>query len=164
MSFVRRILHSQCNTTKVYQCSRNCSLSMGYQRHSDKIMTSSSPVACLWKVKEWKFDHTTSSPRNPRSNGQAEAAVKVIKGLPYQSKILRASLHWWVYRSTPIDAHLQSPAEMLYQRTICTILPQRICPHAAADYDQLNQYATQSAEYAGPVIWQAAHGSYLVRL
>ena len=28
---------------------------------------------------EWNFDHSTSSPRNPRSNGQAEAAVKIIK-------------------------------------------------------------------------------------
>ena len=39
---------------------------------------------------------------------------------------------------------------MLYQKTIHTALPQRIChkdPHAADDHDQLNQRATQSAEY-----------------
>ena len=30
---------------------------------------------------DWKFDHNTSSPRNPRSNDQAEAAIKTVKGL-----------------------------------------------------------------------------------
>ena len=30
-------------------------------------------------AKEWNFDHNTSSPRNPRSNGQAEATVKIVK-------------------------------------------------------------------------------------
>ena len=29
---------------------------------------------------DWKFDHNTSSPKNPRSNGQAEAAMKTVKG------------------------------------------------------------------------------------
>ena len=84
---------------------------------------------------------------------------------------------------------------MLYQRTIHTTLPQRIHhkdPHAADDHDQLNQCATQSAEYydhycrtksplyAGQtvsvlndartlwlpakVIYQAAHGSYIVQV
>ena len=39
---------------------------------------------------------------------------------------------------------------MLYQRNICTLLPQRIFhkdPHAADDHDRLNQCAAQSAEY-----------------
>ena len=94
-----------------------------------------------------------------------------------------------------MDAHLCLPAKMLYQRTIYTILPQRIChkdPHAADDCDQLNQCATQSAEYhdhhcrpksllyvgqtvsvlndtrtlwlPAKVICQADHGSYLVQV
>ena len=37
-------------------------------------------------AKERNFDHNTSSPRNPRSNGQAEAAVKVVKGLLTRAK------------------------------------------------------------------------------
>ena len=39
---------------------------------------------------------------------------------------------------------------MLYQRNICTTLPQRIHhkdPHAADDHDRLNQHAPQSTEY-----------------
>ena len=103
-------------------------------------------------AKEWNFDHNTSSPRNPRSNGQAEAAVKIIKGLLNCAKYSGEDpyLALLAYRSTPIDAHLRSPAEMLYQRTIHTTLPQRIhhkYPHAADDRDRLNQRATQSAEY-----------------
>ena len=37
-------------------------------------------------AKEWNFDHNTSSPRNPRSNDQAEAAVKIVKGLLTKAK------------------------------------------------------------------------------
>ena len=71
-------------------------------------------------AKEWNFDHTTSSPRNPRSNSQAEAAVKVTKGLLTHAKYSGQDpyLALLAYRSTPIDAHLHSPAEMLYQRVI----------------------------------------------
>ena len=102
-------------------------------------------------AKEWNFDHNTSSPRNPRSNGQAEATVNTVKGLLTKAKYLGQDPHLALlaYRSTPIDAHLQSPAEMLYQRNIHTTLPQRIRHkdlHAADDRDRLNQRATQSAE------------------
>ena len=105
-------------------------------------------------AKEWNFDHNTSSPRNPRSNGQAEVAVKTVKGLLTSTKYSGQDPYLTIlaYRSTPIDAHLQSPAEMLYQRTICTTLPQSIHhqdPHAADDHAQLNQCAIQSAEYCG---------------
>ena len=90
-------------------------------------------------AKEFNFDHNTGSPRNPRSNGQVEAAVKVVKGLLTRAKYSGQdpSLALLAYRSTPIAAHLQSPAEMLYQMTICTTLPQRIHhkdPHAADDH------------------------------
>ena len=64
-------------------------------------------------AKEWNFDHNTSSPRNPRSNGQAEAAVKIVKGLLTKAKYSGQDPHLALlaYRSTPIDAHLRSPAE-----------------------------------------------------
>ena len=29
---------------------------------------------------DWNFDHCTSAPTNPCSNGQVEAAVKIIEG------------------------------------------------------------------------------------
>ena len=30
-------------------------------------------------IKDWNIMYSTSSPRNPRKNGQAEAAVKILK-------------------------------------------------------------------------------------
>ena len=68
-------------------------------------------------AKEWNFDHNTSLPRNPKSNGQAEAAVKFVKGLLSKAKYSGQDPHLALlaYRSTPIDAHLQSPAEMLHK-------------------------------------------------
>ena len=37
-------------------------------------------------ARKWNFDYNTSSPRNLRSNGQAEAAVKIVKGLLTKAK------------------------------------------------------------------------------
>ena len=54
------------------------------------------------------------------------------------------------YCSKPIDAHLHSPAEILYQQVIHTTVPQWIMhtnPHANDECDHLNQCTTQSAEY-----------------
>ena len=50
----------------------------------------------------------------------------------------------------PIDAHLHSPAKMLYQQVLHTTVPLCIIhnnPHANAECDHLSQHATQSAEY-----------------
>ena len=59
-------------------------------------------------AKEWKFDHRTSSPRYPQSNGKAENAVKTSKGLLLKS--LLAILHW---RNTPRRGFGTSPAQRL---------------------------------------------------
>ena len=103
-------------------------------------------------MKEWNIDHELSSPRNPQSNGQVESAVKIVKGLFTRAKYSEQDPHLILltYRSTPVDAHLHSPAEMLYQRTIQTTVPQRIRnqdPRADLDRNQLNDGAAQSASY-----------------
>ena len=53
-------------------------------------MDHSLPFTCLLSLLRsvQNFDHNTNSPRNPRSNGQEEAAVKIIKGLQDKTPIL----------------------------------------------------------------------------
>ena len=49
------------------------------------------------------------------------------------------------YCSTPMDAYMHSPGEMLYQHSLHTAVPQHIChtdPHATADCDHLDQCAS----------------------
>ena len=50
-------------------------------------------------------------------------------------------------RSTPVDSHLKSPGEILYQHVPHTTVPQRIKhqdPHAAAEHERLENHAAQS--------------------
>ena len=69
---------------------------------------------------EYGFLHTTSSPRFPQSNGEAERAVKTVKNLlkkaedPYMAML--------TYRSTPFSSGF-SPAELLMNRHLRANLP-----------------------------------------
>ena len=184
MLFIRKIPPSQCNAAKTIALLKEMFFEHGIP---ETVRSDNGPQFASHQFAEWNFDHTTSSPRNPRSNGQAEAAVKVVKGLLTHAKYSGQDpyLALLAYRSTPINAHLHSPAEMLYQRAIRTTVPQRIKhkdPQAAADRDHLNDCATQSAAYhdhycklksllyaktlwlPATVIHQAKHGSYLVQV
>ena len=105
MPIIRRIPASQCNASKTISvlCTNN-----GPQFANALFIEFAT---------DWKFDHNTSSPRNPRSNGQAEAAMKTVKGLLTHAKCSGQDPHLALlaYCSMLIYAHLQSPAEMLYQ-------------------------------------------------
>ena len=112
---------SQCNSAKTI-----ASLKELFAEHGipEVIRSDNSPqfASHLFTefMKEWNIDHELSSPRNPRSNGQAESAVKIVKGLLARAKYSGQDPHLALlaYRSTPVDAQLHSPAELLYQRTI----------------------------------------------
>ena len=73
----------------------------------------------------WSFDHVTSSPRYPQSNGKAENAVKTVKRLfskcreDGQSEFL-ALLDWC---NTPTEGMGTSPAQRLMGRRCRTLLP-----------------------------------------
>ena len=97
-------------------------------------------------MKDWSIKHSTSSPRKPRSNGQAESAVKIVTCAKCSGQ--DAYLALLAYKSTPVDSHLQSPGKMLYQHTLHTTVSQRIRhndPHAAAERERLEDPAAQSA-------------------
>ena len=76
-------------------------------------------------ARTWGFDHVTSSPRYPESNGKAENAVKTIKRLfkkckdAGQSEYL-ALLDW---RNTPTEGIGTSPAQHLMGRRCRNLLP-----------------------------------------
>jgi len=77
----------------------------------------------------WGFTHKVSSPRNPQSNGKAEATVKSMKKLLYtcwngrsldHDKFCRALLQ---YRNTPNRKDGLSPAQKLFGHPVQDILP-----------------------------------------
>lgn len=69
---------------------------------------------------EWGFVHTTSSPRYPQSNGEAERAVRTVKGLMKKSKDPYLAL--MAYRATPLS-NGHSPSELLMGRKLRTTVP-----------------------------------------
>ena len=76
-------------------------------------------------ARRWGFEHITSSPRYPQSNGKAENAVKTVKRLftkcseSGQSEF-RALLDW---RNTPTEGMDTSPAQRFLGRRCKTLLP-----------------------------------------
>ena len=76
-------------------------------------------------TKVWGFEHCTSSPHYPQSNGKVENAVKTTKRLftkcreSGQSEY-RALLDW---RNTPTEGIGTSPAQRYFGRRCKTILP-----------------------------------------
>ena len=101
-----------------------------FARHGtpDVLMTDNGPQYTSNEfrnfAKDWDFQHITSSPHFPSSNGSAEAAVKVVKNMLLKCtengddfyKAIQA------YRATPLECG-KSPAQLLMHRRIKTSLP-----------------------------------------
>ena len=74
---------------------------------------------------QWHFEHRTSSPRYPQSNGKVENAVKTCKGLLVKAKEdkkdpLLTILDW---RNAPSEGFSTSPVQRLMGRRTHTLLP-----------------------------------------
>ena len=69
-------------------------------------------------AREWGFDHITSSPGFPQSNGLAERMVQTVKNTLKKSKDSGSDpyLALLCLRSTPIDGSLPAPSELLCGR------------------------------------------------
>ena len=89
-------------------------------------------------AKSYKFVHTTSSPKFPQSNGEAERAVRTIKTLLQKAEDPYAAL--LAYRSTPVRCGY-SPAELLMNRQLRSTVP--VAPtqlqSAVPDYSRLKE-------------------------
>ena len=76
-------------------------------------------------TREWDFTHTTTSPHFSQSNGKAESAVKITKGLMKKAK--RDGGDKWLaileWLNTPTPGMSSSPAQRLMSRRTRTLLP-----------------------------------------
>ncbi len=79
-------------------------------------------------ARKWEFDHITSSPGFPQSNGMIERAIQTVKNCLKDAKESAADpdLALLNLRTTPIDHKLPSPSEMLNTRKLRGTLPVRI--------------------------------------
>ena len=116
MPITRRIPPSQCNASRTTSVLKEYFAEHGIPEvlHTDNGPQFTNALFTKF-VTDWMFDNNTSSPRNPRSNGQAEEAIKTIKALFTCAKCSGQDpyLALLSYCSMPIDAPLCSPAEML---------------------------------------------------
>lgn len=93
------------------------------------IMSDNGPEFSSNKFKEfsknWNFQHVTSSPRYPQSNGQVERTVQTIKNMMKKTEYDQTDFNLALleYLNTPLDKDLESPAELLYCRKLRSILP-----------------------------------------
>ncbi|GBM17591.1 Uncharacterized protein K02A2.6 [Araneus ventricosus] len=76
-------------------------------------------------AKSWKFKHVKVSAKYPKSNGQVEKIIQIVKQIfrktladskdPYLALLL--------YRATPVLGSIYSPADLLMNRKLSTVLP-----------------------------------------
>lgn len=71
-------------------------------------------------ARDYGFQHVTSSPHYPQSNGMAESAVKIIKASTSKTRDVYTTL--LAYRTTPLK-NGYSPAQLLMGRRLRTKLP-----------------------------------------
>ena len=78
-------------------------------------------------ARTWGFQHITSSPTYPQSNGFAERFVQTIKNIVGKTMKNKGDVYLSLlsFRSTPVDHDLPSPAELLFNRKIRSTLPTR---------------------------------------
>ena len=69
-------------------------------------------------AKEWDFIHTTSSPRYPQSNGEAERFVQTVKDMFKKAEHGNSDVY-----VSPIGGVRLSPAQLLMNRQLKTKLP-----------------------------------------
>ena len=119
------VLPDTLSTTIIYLLKRQ------FARHGipDRLRTYNGPQfssAAFQKfVYDWHFQHSTSSPHYPQSNGLAESAVKTIKNIMRKAKesVGDAWMGLLAHRNTPSQDINKSPAQLLFGRRARTTLP-----------------------------------------
>ena len=93
---------------------------------------------------EWGFQHITSSPRYPPSNGFIERQVQTVKNTLDKAVKSGEDPHMSMLCLSPtaIDSKLPSPAELLFQRKLQANLPVRV-DNRIPDRDKITQRPTE---------------------
>ena len=149
--FVRK-LSGQCTSQQVITLTKQIFSEHGVP---EKVISDNGPhfdsQAYRNFAESWGFDHVTSSPYYPRSNGFIERCVQTTKNTLKKAKADNADPYMALLclRTTPLDHQVPSPAELLYTRKIQGNLPVRI-PNQLANKDNiyerlLARQATQKA-------------------
>ena len=76
-------------------------------------------------MQEYSVNHITSSPHYPQSHGLAEKFVQIVKNLFYKAREEGTDLHksLMIYYNTPLTGNMQSPMQMLQNRSARPQLP-----------------------------------------
>lgn len=74
---------------------------------------------------KWKFEHMTSSPRYPQSNGQVERAIQTVKNILRKTAYDQSDFNLGLleFSNTPTSSEIPSPAELLNNRKLRSIVP-----------------------------------------
>lgn len=72
-------------------------------------------------AKSYSFEHILVSPKHPKANGEAEAAVKTVKSLWRKNKYKKKAL--LEYRASPFPGIDLSPSQLSTGRRLRTTLP-----------------------------------------
>ena len=125
--FVRKIA-GQCTSQAVVNITKQC---FGEQGAPTKVISDNGrhfDSECYREfARQWEFEHVTSSPHFPQSNGFIERTIQTVKNtLKKCSKSASdAELALLCIRSTPISSVIPSPAELLYSRKLKSNLPMK---------------------------------------
>jgi hypothetical protein len=101
-------------------------------------------------MEDYEIKHTTTSPRYPQANGQAERMVQTVKNLLTKAKDPYKAL--LDYRNTPLDTG-KSPAELFLGRKLKSTLPAReelLKPgkgHSKKNHKQMTQRQKKQKEF-----------------
>ena len=90
---------------------------------------------------QWQFDHVTSSPKFPKSNGFIERQIQTIKRALIKAKQAGRdpNLAMLCLRTTPINHNLPSPAELLNNRILRSNLIAKVSTPIFSNTDHIRE-------------------------
>lgn len=140
--FIRKVRGS-CTSRAVVQMTKDIFSEQGIPL---KVVSDNGPQFASQEYKafarEWGFQHGTSSPHYPQSNGLVERAIQTVKRTLTKVQEAKGDLHLALLslRTTPVDTDMPSPDELLQGRKMRNTLPAKtdgLSPLQSEVYEKL---------------------------